>query len=91
VINNAEVGLAGWTLYLDRNNNGVLDQGDTTTVSDNKGNYRFFNLPAGTYTVRINPFANYKQTKPPANGGYTLTLAAAQTTSNKNFGEKRLR
>ena len=33
--------------------------------------------------------ARYKQTAP-GSKFYTLTLAAAQTTSNKNFGEKRI-
>src|SRR5439155_7800874 len=89
-INNAEVGLAGWYLFLDQNNNGQLDKTETWTRSDSKGNYRFFNLPAGTYTVRILQPSNYKLTKPPG-GAYTLTLAPAQTISNKNFGEKRLR
>jgi hypothetical protein len=89
VINNAEVGLSGWYLYLDTNNNGQLDKTETWTRSDSKGNYRFFNLPAGTYTVRILQPTNYKLTKPPG-GAYVLTLSAAQTISNKNFGEKRI-
>jgi hypothetical protein len=86
----AEPGLAGWMLFIDHNKSGVLDKGDDWTLSDSKGNYRFFNLPAGTYQVRIVQQAKYTQTAP-AGGFHTITLAAGGTTSNKNFGEKRLK
>jgi hypothetical protein len=89
-IDAAEGGLPGWMLYLDHNNNGKLDKGDDWALSDANGNYRFFNLPAGKYVVRIVQQSGYKQTAP-AGGSHTITLGAGQTTSNKNFGEKRLK
>ncbi len=46
-----EVGLAGWTIYLDENANGQLDNGELSTVTDAEGNYSFTGLEAGTYTV----------------------------------------
>jgi len=36
-----EPGLPGFTVYLDRNTNGVLDAGERTTSTDAKGNYHF--------------------------------------------------
>jgi hypothetical protein len=90
VIDAAEGGLPNWMLYIDHNTNGVLDKGDDWTLSDANGNYRFFNLPAGTYQVRIVPQAKYQQTAP-SGGFHTITLSAGGTTSNKNFGEKRLK
>ena len=83
-------GLPNWMLYIDHNTNGVLDKGDDWTLSDVNGNYRFFNLPAGTYQVRIVQQTGYQQTAP-SGGFHTITLGAAGTTSNKNFGEKRLK
>ena len=46
-----EVGLEGWTIYLDLNNNGRLDPGEPTAVTDASGRYSFTGLPAGQYTV----------------------------------------
>ena len=47
-----EPGLAGWTVFLDNNNNGVLDGGESSTLTDVNGNYSFLNLGPGTYRVR---------------------------------------
>jgi len=90
VIDAGEPGLAGWTLYLDKNSNGKLDAGEVTTTSDTKGNYRFFNLVAGSYRINIIPNSKYQQTTPSA-GFHTVTLGAGSTVSNKNFGEKKLK
>jgi Domain of unknown function (DUF4214)/SdrD B-like domain/Aspartyl protease len=44
--------LPGVTLYLDANGNGVLDNGEVTTATDDQGNYSFSGLAPGDYTVR---------------------------------------
>jgi hypothetical protein len=90
VIDSGEPGLAGWTLYLDKNSNGKLDAGEISTTSDSKGNYRFFNLVAGSYRINIIGNSRYSQTTP-AIGFHTVTLSAGGTVSNKNFGEKKLK
>ncbi len=66
--------LAGVTVYLDLNNNGLLDTNEPTqiTASDNPntleidetGQYRFTNLTPGTYIVREVVPEGYKQTFP---------------------------
>jgi hypothetical protein len=89
-INNGEGGIPGWTVFLDLNHSGVLDSGDVTNVTDANGNYRFFQLPAGTYIVRAAPVATWKPTFP-GSGAKTVTLSAGGTASNKNFGEKRFK
>jgi hypothetical protein len=47
-----ETGLGGWIVYLDTNSNNLLDAGEVDTQTSPDGTYGFFNLPAGTYTVR---------------------------------------
>lgn len=57
-----EKGLAGITVYLDLNNDGILDAGEPqsatsadlfyTPAVDEAGDYSFTHLAAGTYTVR---------------------------------------
>jgi RHS repeat-associated protein len=46
------VGIAGATVYLDRNFNGSLDAGEPSQASDPQGNYRFAGLGVGLKHVR---------------------------------------
>ena len=51
-----EPGLVGWTIYLDRNDNGVLDGTEPSTTTDSHGEYAFTDLaPFTTYIVRQVP------------------------------------
>jgi fibro-slime domain-containing protein/RHS repeat-associated protein len=47
-----EPGLADITVYLDLNQNKLLDIGEPSTITDNVGSYSFTSLPAGRYEVR---------------------------------------
>ena len=44
-------GLAGWTVFLDLNDNRAADPDEPTTITDALGGYSFANLPAGDYEV----------------------------------------
>ncbi|MGD1920052.1 MAG: S8 family serine peptidase [Pleurocapsa sp.] len=46
-----EPGLAGWTIYLDDNQNGHLDEGETFVITDSEGNYLFEVEASDTYVV----------------------------------------
>ncbi len=61
-----ERGLGGVTVYLDTNNNGTLDEGETSTVTDGNGHYEFLSLLAGDYVVREVVPDGYVQTSPAA-------------------------
>ena len=63
-LDNNEPNLAGWTVYLDSNNNNQLDGGETSTQSDSSGNYAFANLRPGTYSVAQIVQEDWKQTYP---------------------------
>ena len=52
VLDAQETGLGGWIVYLDTNSNNLLDGGELDTQTSPDGTYGFFNLAAGTYTVR---------------------------------------
>jgi hypothetical protein len=47
-----EKGLRGVRVYLDGNDNGVLDDGERATTTSARGRYAFGGLSAGTYNVR---------------------------------------
>ena len=43
--------LQGWTIFLDENRNGTLDEGERSTVTSATGEYAFTHLIEGTYYV----------------------------------------
>jgi len=59
-----EVGLEGWTVFLDENHNGELDATETSTTTDSNGNYTFPDLNPGIYTVAEVVQAGWEQTYP---------------------------
>ncbi|MCC0178961.1 VWD domain-containing protein [Waterburya agarophytonicola K14] len=87
----------GIQVYLDLNNNGLLDGNEPvqTTASDNPetadineaGNYQFNNLAAGSYTVREVVPSGFIQTTTPA--AYEIIIAEEETVSNLDFGNVR--
>lgn len=82
---NNETGLANWTVYLDRNNNNILDAGDISTVTDAFGGYEFDNLAPDTYTVKVNAPAGWNPTAPnPAQ--QTFTVTSSEIFDVVNFG-----
>lgn len=68
--------LAGVTVFLDSNRNGVLDTGELSSVTDNSGSYRFSDLAAGTYdVVEVLPSGQTTQSI-----SQTLTVSSGATT-----------
>lgn len=75
-----EPGLAGWTIFLDTDNDGQLDGGEVSTVTiadnvattaiDEAGQFVFSNLTPGTYTVAEVMQSGWQQTAP--NGGNSI-------------------
>lgn len=68
--------LAGWTIFIDENENGVLDDGELSTLTSDAtehfGWYWFNNLPYGTYSVCEVNQDNWTKTYPEA--CHTVTL-----------------
>ncbi|WP_198648796.1 SdrD B-like domain-containing protein [Cyanothece sp. BG0011] len=48
---NNEPGFSGQLIYLDQNQNGQLDAGETSTTTDDNGFYSFEGLTPGNYTI----------------------------------------
>jgi subtilisin-like proprotein convertase family protein len=84
--NFGETGLAGQTVYIDLNDNGQLDVGEPSAVTNGQGNYRLFGIPAGTYTVRqvVQPTFGLSA---PVGGLQTVTLADGEIAKGINFGD----
>ncbi len=70
-------------MYLDANRNGVLDKGETSTVTDSKGSYNL-TVPGGSYELREIPQTGFRITTP-ASTAYDFSIGAGETTI-KFFG-----
>ena len=81
-----EPGLAGQTLFLDLNNNGVLDPGEPTASTAANGAYSFKGVPPGSYTVRQSLFGGVLLSAP-AIGSYSLTITSGSGFNNQNFAD----
>ena len=75
----------GITVYIDVNNNSILDAGELSQVTDSLGQYSFDGLASGTYTLREIVPNGLVQTSPD-NGALTIELGVASTIDNLNFG-----
>lgn len=75
--------LAGRTVFIDANQNGVLDTGELSAITDSKGTYSI-SAPAGTYQLREIPPDGFRITSP-VSVFYTFSVAAGETTL-KFFG-----
>lgn len=69
----------GITVYLDLNDNRVLDAAEPTKITAADGSYAFQDLDAGNYIVRHVPPVNYRITSPTVSG---QRLFAVDTSTN---------
>lgn len=88
-LDSTEVGIASWQVYLDANNNGKLDTGETSLRTNSKGDYKFSGLSNGTYKVRQNSASGYRRTFPVSSGVYTVAVSNGTAATGKNFGNTR--
>jgi Ca2+-binding RTX toxin-like protein/6-phosphogluconolactonase (cycloisomerase 2 family) len=90
-----EAGLPGWTVFLDTNGDGELDDNgnEPSRSTDANGNYLFADLePLLTYTVVQVDQEHYQQTAPPSALGqkWTITPEPGEVFSGQDFGDQDL-
>ncbi len=83
-----EPGLAGWTIYLDANNNGQLDTGEQSTTTDAAGMYWFVDVAPGTYPVREVQTGWFQTTAPPS--PIVVSAGATGAITGVDFGNFEL-
>jgi hypothetical protein len=82
-----DTGLASRTVYLDQNDNGVLDAGETSTTTGPAGEYRFTHLVSGTYIARQVVPSGWYQTYPASSAAQTVVLTTSQFVNSEDFGQ----
>jgi hypothetical protein len=79
--------LAGRLVFLDLNNNGVIDEGEPVTVTNSNGEYSFSGLSLQTYQVRQLLPRGDTQTLPAENHAWEVRLDNSQhDVGGRNFG-----
>jgi hypothetical protein len=81
-----EPGLAGWTIFLDTNGNGVLNAGEASTVTGADGSYSFTGLAPGVYAVREVLQAGWAQTRSVP----FVSLNVGERAMDVSFGNRAL-
>jgi len=91
-----EVGLAGWTIFLDKDADGMLDAGEDSTVTDAQGRYSFWVTPDAdpsdadndAYVVREVQQTGWVQTTPNPQG--IVITATHPKAMDVDFGNQQL-
>src|SRR5262249_49737283 len=81
-----ERGLAGWTVYVDTNSDGVYDGNDIAATTDADGSYLITGVQPGTYPVYEFPRFGWDQTFPGPGVTQTATVNSEQETTGILFG-----
>ncbi len=80
-----EPGLSGWTIFVDLDDDGVLDAGEPSAVTSGDGSYSIANVPSGRHFVTEVRQLGWGQTT-----GDTFSFVAANGTLTVNFGNREL-
>ena len=83
----SESKLAGWTVYVDANRNGVLDTADIQSTTSSIGGYVLAGVAYGTNIVREVIPSNFVATNPTA-GSQSIKLLNGENRSGVNFGNR---
>ncbi len=84
-----EPALAGWTIFLDADNDGVLAPNERSTVSGADGRYQFDGLVPGLYSVAQVIQPNWSRSAPDdgsGDGSHMVLLAVGEVVSAIDFG-----
>ncbi|HLF92904.1 MAG TPA: SdrD B-like domain-containing protein, partial [Planctomycetota bacterium] len=84
--------LAGWTIFLDGNENGGLDPGEVSRLTDATGAYVFSDLTPGQYLVAEELQPGWIRTLPADPGalGYPVDITISGDVVTRDFGNFKL-
>lgn len=86
VLDAGEARLANQLVYVDANRNGIRESTELNVRTSSTGEYRFANLVAGSYRIRLADQPAGTTYSVPTTGFHDVTLAASQVVTGRNFG-----
>jgi uncharacterized delta-60 repeat protein len=84
-----ELGLRGWTVFADADDDGVLDPDEVSARTDALGRYAIRTLAGGAHRIRVQQDPNYRRTAPAA-GFRDVSLLPGAVVTRVNFGQERI-
>jgi hypothetical protein len=88
VLNAGETGLAGWTIFIDQDSNGLLGATEPSVVTDDTGHYTLSDVAIGSSIVREIPKTGFTPTAP-GTGMQLVVVLNGSVVSGVNFGNKQ--
>ncbi len=88
-----EKGLSGWTIFIDKNGNEKLDEGEQSTITGTDGGYSFTDLNPGRYQVCEVIKPGWEQTYPVNTTDsicHSVTVMSGTVVDGKDFGNHSL-
>jgi uncharacterized repeat protein (TIGR01451 family) len=82
----AETGIPGWTIFIDENDDGVLNGEESYQTTDENGYYQFTNLPARIYSVCEVEHDDMIRTFPVDSNCQEAVVIAGQPNGSYDFG-----
>jgi hypothetical protein len=79
-VGGSEGGLAGWTVFDDKNHNGKPDAGETSATTDASGHYALPELSLGAHTVSILQKSGWTATFPNASSSSASVISPTTVT-----------
>jgi hypothetical protein len=84
VINGSDKGLAGFTVFIDYNNNGKFDGTDVKTTTNAKGQFNLTGLRPGSWSIVVMSASGYTATTPTK---YSVVAFGGMSIGAVDFGE----
>jgi len=81
--------LAGWTIWLDLNKNGIKDAGEPQTITDPFGFFSFTGLTAGTFDVHEDIPPSWTQTFPGSPSFHSVVVDPKKPNTAIYFGNRQ--
>jgi cyclophilin family peptidyl-prolyl cis-trans isomerase len=85
VQDNGESGQAGWTVFVDDNNNNVLDTGEISAATNSSGEYALTDVGNGANIVRLAPRTGFGFSNP-SSGLRTVNIFGSEMLPDQSFG-----
>lgn len=85
VQNKGETGTTGWTVWLDKDKDGAIDNGETVGT-DSVGGFKFNAIAPGTYVLRVLTRSGWTAT---TRTKFTITVSSGQVVKGVGFGQRQ--
>lgn len=85
-----DLGLAGWTVFVDVNSDRLLNAGEPQATSATDGSYTLTGVLPGSVSIVVQPTAGWRATAP-LTSSRTIALRSGDTASGLDFGETEIK